>query len=59
MIWRELNAFLLTATEEECREMLKKEKNVRVSLRIHARMNKLRAARERDELSKGSKLKLK
>ena len=52
--WMELNAKMQTATEEDCVSLLKAEKEDRKRkqflLRIHSRLNRLRAARERSEL---------
>lgn len=52
--WRELNQFIRTATENQCNELLDKEKstlNRRLFIRrIHSRLNKVRADRERREL---------
>lgn len=56
---RTLNAFLVTAGEADCAELLQAElagKNrLILVLRIHSRLNRVRAAREREELRKGSK----
>lgn len=51
--WASLNAAMQTATEDECKVYLKDE--VRAGrkifvLRVHSRLNKLRAHRERKEL---------
>ncbi len=55
--WRDLNKKLKTATEEQCAEMLKKEKKgpkrLQHLLRIYGRFNKLRTNRERIELFGG------
>lgn len=54
--WLGLNTFLRAAKEKECQELLKHEtcgdKRKKVMLRIHSRLNYLRAARERKELLK-------
>lgn len=53
--WVSVNAFLPNATEEECQELLKMEKKGmkrrRIMLRIHSRLNKMRAHRERIEIA--------
>ena len=52
--WKGLNVALLTMDEAGCRTLLKKElagRNRRQVLkRIHSRLNKVRAHREREEL---------
>ena len=58
--WPALNTFLLTATEQDCQKLMARERDVgqnraRVLLRIHSRLNKLRAHRERRELAKGAR----
>lgn len=54
--WSDLNTMILEADEDLCLAMLQKEgahrKSLRVLLRIHSRMNRLRAVRERKELAK-------
>ena len=50
--WTALNAWLLRATEDEAEKLLAREQEgaarERVLLRIHSRLNRLRAHRERD-----------
>jgi hypothetical protein len=52
--WVGLNAELTTANEDRCNDLLKKElagrRRLMFLLRIHSRLNKERAARERLEL---------
>lgn len=53
--WEALNDAIMKAeTEEECAKLLKQElrgrKRKQFALRIHSRLNKLRAARERVEI---------
>lgn len=52
--WKELNDFLRTATEEDCAGALANElagpSRRTCLLRIHSRLDKLRRARERQEL---------
>ena len=52
--WLDLNLFLLQADERACLDLLKTERagraRCRFILRIHSRMNRMRAARERKEL---------
>lgn len=52
--WKLLNSVLLTATEEDAQFLLHRERQARrrlsVMLRIHSRLNKIRADRERAEL---------
>lgn len=52
--WRALNQAMQTADEEDCNMLLKEElrtaKRLPFVLRIHSRMNKIRASRERREL---------
>lgn len=52
--WVALNNALLTADEDLCHKLLKEEKNgrkrLRFLLRIHSRLNKVRADRERTEI---------
>ena len=52
--WRALNDKLRGADEKTCRDLLRKEqagkKRPRFILRIHSRLNKARADRERKEL---------
>jgi hypothetical protein len=54
--WQELNSFLLSAGEDDCRTVMEAEmagkRRLMFVLRIHSRMNKLRAARERVELKR-------
>ncbi len=54
--WKNLNEFLLEANEESCTYTLNKElrgKNrIMFVLRIHSRINRLRATRERFSLRK-------
>jgi len=56
--WKSLNDFLRTANEEQCIELLKREKRgdarVHFLIRIHGRLNVTRAARERQELLAGT-----
>jgi len=57
--WVELNKVLLDADESLCRKLIELELNGRRSatflLRIHSRLNKIRAGTEREELTKQSK----
>jgi len=52
--WIKLNAFMQTASEDECKALMKEELKYRKRkifvLRVHSRLNKLRAHRERKEL---------
>jgi hypothetical protein len=52
--WETLNAILMASTEKECVDLLELEKTYSrrkmFLLRIHSRINALRAARERVEL---------
>ena len=52
--WADLNDYMRLANEEQCREILEMEKNGKARKqfirRIHCRLNKVRAARERAEL---------
>lgn len=54
--WTKLNDVLRDADEATCRKLveaeMKGEKRVQYVLRIHSRINKVRAARERLELKK-------
>lgn len=55
--WDGLNAFLTTADEKNCTELLDEEKKEarrrkQFLFRIHSRLNYIRAHRERDELAK-------
>lgn len=54
--WIGLNLLLSNATEETCRDMLMLEeagkRRAQYLKRIHARLNKMRARRERNELGK-------
>lgn len=56
--WKELNDFLRTATEKECADTLMAElagpARRTCLLRIHSRLDKLRRARERKELTERS-----
>lgn len=56
MTWRELNRWLLGATEDECLEALAAERagprRRAFLIRIHARFDKLRRRREREELTR-------
>lgn len=53
--WVALNAELTTANEDRCNDLLKKElagrRRLAFMLRIHSRLNKERADRERQELT--------
>lgn len=55
--WLGLNAELRDCTEARCEELLRLEKAGRrrrqFLLRIHSRLNKVRADRERDEIKGG------
>ena len=57
--WTGLNLFLTTAGERDCEKVMAREaagrNRRRVMLRIHSRLNKLRAHRERKAIIKGSK----
>ena len=52
--WRTLNDYIMASSLDECRELLQLELEGRCRkqfvLRIHHRINKLRLAKERDEL---------
>lgn len=52
--WHTLLPVISQANEDECQELLKAElegrRRLRMLLRVHSRLNKLRAHRERDEL---------
>jgi hypothetical protein len=52
--WLELNDVLRSATQKHCERLLKEEragkKRVQYLKRIHSRLNKARADRERQEL---------
>ena len=54
--WNELNDYLRDASEDECKDLIKVEmagKNRPTFLRrIHSRLNRVRAERERKELVK-------
>ena len=55
--WRGLNEHLMTADEAECQRLIKLEqkgprKSRTILLRIHSRLNSVRAHREREELIK-------
>ena len=54
--WRELNEQLRDCTEDEAKRMLRLairvKAELRLLLRIHSRINRLRAMRERSELAK-------
>jgi hypothetical protein len=51
MTWRELNTWLRTASAEDCKKAIdaeiRGECRLRILLRFHARMNRVRAADER------------
>lgn len=53
--WSTLNAAIVSASEEVCTKLLKEELATQrrhlFVMRIHSRLNKVRAARERLELS--------
>lgn len=55
--WLTLNDFLANAGEEDCRKLIREEQKGRnrkqFLLRIHSRLNKVRAHREREELLSG------
>lgn len=55
---RTVNAFVRTSGEEDCEVLLRYEKlgkaRLRVMLRIHSRLNKVRADRERLEIMKAA-----
>lgn len=55
--WSNLNEFLRSAGEEDCHKLLKLERKVgnrpTYLLRIHSRLNKVRADREREEILRG------
>ncbi len=55
--WKALNDELRTADEARCEELLKVEtkgyNRQTFLLRIHSRLNKVRAVREREELKQG------
>ena len=52
--WVDLNKFIMKAGEQDCQKLLKIELKQRkrkiFALRIHSRLNKIRAARERKEI---------
>lgn len=52
--WTNLNDFMRNATEEDCEKLSKEEREGRNRIqfirRIHSRMNRVRADRERNEL---------
>lgn len=54
--WRELNEQLRDCTEDDAKRLLKLairvKAELRLLLRIHSRINRLRAMRERSELAK-------
>ena len=54
--WLKLNSFIITADEKACLKLLEEEKQGRQRkqfiLRIHSRLNRVRANRERRELAK-------
>jgi hypothetical protein len=55
--WVAINEAMRTCTEKEALKLMEKERagenRVRVLIRIHSRMNKLRADRERREIMGG------
>jgi len=57
--WDQLNKFISTADEPNCKVLLTRELSEKRRLsflyRIHSRLNKVRADRERDELKAQSK----
>ena len=57
--WNSLNAAIVSASEEDCLKLLNSEKSGRARrmflLRIHSRLNKVRADRERLELTRAAK----
>ena len=59
--WHDLCHEVTVATEERCFELLKEEmdgpKRLRHVMRIYSRINRLRAARERKELTEKAKSK--
>lgn len=54
--WQSLNEFIVNADEETCQALLaiekKGKKRKQFLLRVHSRLNKVRADRERKELTK-------
>lgn len=52
--WVDLNKFIMKADEQDCHKLLKLELKHRkrkiFALRIHSRLNKVRATRERKEI---------
>ena len=58
--WYELNQLLKTADEKECHKLLaeeyKNKKRKQYLLRIHSRLNYVRAHRERDQIERGEKI---
>lgn len=48
--WRGLNATLKDADEAMCKRLLRSERKLAHALRIHSRLNYVRAHRERAEL---------
>ena len=56
--WIDLNEYIMTVGEEECQKLLVEEQNGRARKqflrRIHCRLNKVRAERERAELLENS-----
>lgn len=52
--WENLNSFVITAGENDCRELLRAElagkRRSQFAMRIYSRLNRVRAARERGEL---------
>jgi len=54
--WVELNLYLVDATEDDCKDLIEKEKSGKnrptFLRRIHSRLNRVRAERERKELVK-------
>lgn len=54
--WNGLNSFVISADEDECQRLLDEElrsrKRLTFALRIHSRLNRVRATRERAEISR-------
>ena len=59
--WVDLNELIRTADEKSCEELLRVElqgpRRKAFAFRIHSRLNKVRAARERKEISNAIKAK--
>lgn len=57
--WADLNEFIRTAAEKTCSTLLKLEQchrnRTQYVQRIHSRLNRVRRAREREQLLKGTK----